>query len=206
MQEFDGVKVAGDGTAIFSGQTDASLAVRFFMFPVLLEKESEAAGIPKYRDIEMLEVRIAGDRNSVIHRKVKDEDKIRFRNKYENFKSSIENTMEGTLLNQFPFITASQIEEYKHLNIFTAEQLISIPDGHMHKLGHTGRALINKVKAYMESAKDSAFVTKVISENETLKREMELLKKQMQQIMQSRDDEGNAIQAPKKLSKANKHS
>lgn len=197
MQFDGGITVLKDGLVV--ERTDSSLSVWFFYHPVLLEKASEEAGIPKYTDVEMIGFMIPGDRNSVIHRKVKDEDKIRFKEKYERFKQTAESKIEGTPLNQFHFISAAQIKELEYFNIYTAEQLVSIPDGNIDRLGSKGREMVMKVKATLDSAKDASFVTKITSENEKLKKEMDLLKEQMAQISERFGNSGETSKSKPKI-------
>lgn len=198
MLQFDGgITVQKDGLVVERG--DSSLSIRFFYLPILLEKASLDSGVPKYADIEMIEFLIPGDKNSVIHRKVNNEDKIRFKDKYERFKQTAESKIDGTPLNQFPFISAAHIKEMEYYNIYTAEQLIAIPDGNIERLGSGGREMVRKVKAYLDSAKDSSFVTKITGENESLKREMSLLKEQMSHITQNLKDSGEAQKAKPKI-------
>ncbi len=174
-----------DGTIIT--QTDACLGIRFFHLAVEDEKASRESGLAKFRDIEMIEVLIPGDRNP-IHRKVKDEDKVRFKRQYDAFKESNASEIQGTHLNQFPFISAAQRKELEYLNIFTGEQLINMPDGNIDKIGVGGRELIKKVKAFMDMAKDSAVAVAMAEENEKLRAEMALIKEQMALILKAQDE------------------
>jgi len=182
-----------DGTII--EQTDSSLGVRFFYLPVEDEVATRDSGIAKFRDVEMIEILTPGDRDT-IHRKVKDEDKLRFRQQYERFKESNSNELQGTLLNQFPFISSSRRKELEYLNIFTGEQLINMPDGNIDKIGIGGRELIKKVKAFMEQAKDSAITIALAEKNERLERELELMKQQIQSLMKTKEEpiEGKRLQ------------
>lgn len=182
------MRMLRDGTII--EQTDACLGVRFFHLAVEDEKATKESGLAKFRDVEMIEVLIPGDR-SPIHRKVKEEDKIRFKRQYDVFKESNSSEIQGTHLNQFPFISAAQRKELEYLNIFTGEQLINMPDGNIDKIGIGGRELIKKVKAFMEMAKDSAVAVAMAEENEKLRAEMDLLKEQMALILKAQDEAQN---------------
>jgi len=163
-------------------RSDSCLGVRFFLHAVQDEVASSQAGMPKFKDIEMIEILIPGSRD-VTHRRVNDDFKHRFSKQYEAFKKTAENKIEGTPLTQFPFISASERKELEYFNIFTGEQLANMPDGNIDKIGVNGRDLIKKVMAYMELAKDNSLFVRMTEENEHLKREMELIKEQMQQII-----------------------
>lgn len=173
-----------DGTVI--DQTDACLGVRFFYLPVEDEAATRDSGLSKFMDIEMIEVLIPGSRDNV-HRKVKEEDKIRFKAQYEAFKASNSNQLQGSALSQFPFISSAQRKELEYLNIFTGEQLINMPDGNIEKIGVGGRELIKKVKAFMDMAQDTAAAVALAEQNERLTREIELMKEQMATLMKYAD-------------------
>jgi hypothetical protein len=189
------VNLLDDGTVV--ERTDACLGVRFFLHPELDELRSKEEGRPIYKEIEMIEILTPGSKD-VLHRKVSDLDRMRFRNRYQSFVDMAKNQIEGTPLNQFHFISAGEIKELEYFNVFTAEQLINMPDGNIEKVGVNGRDLIKKVKAVMAKAKDNAFVSKITEENEYLKREMSLIKEQMNQILQMKKDAGIEDEKPKR--------
>lgn len=178
---------------------DSCLGVRFFLHPILDERRSSEEGRPIYQEIEMVEILIPGSKD-ITHRKVNDDFKRRFSAQYESFKKTSENKIDGTPLNQFPFISASERKELEYFNIFTGEQLANMPDGNIDKIGVNGRDLIKKVKAYMELAKDTSVLGRMTDENEHLKREMQLLKEQMTQIitMKQEASDDNVKQLRKK--------
>lgn len=169
---------------------DSCLGVRFFYHAVEDELASAQAGIKKFKDIEMVEILIPGSKD-ITHRRVTDDFRRRFSAQYEQFKKTSENKIEGTPLNEFPFISAAERKELEYFNIFTGEQLANMPDGNIDKIGVNGRDLIKKVKAFMQLAKDTSIVSRMTDENENLKREMELLKEQMQQIINIKQQESD---------------
>lgn len=179
------VKLANNGEVL--DHSDDSLYVRFFLHPELEELRSSQEGRPIYRDVEMVEIIGAGSRDK-LHRKATDIDKRRFKRQYESFKSANSEVIVGTPLGQFPFISASERKELEYFNIFTGEQLVSMPDGHIDKVGVNGRDLIKKVKAFMQMAKDTSVVSRMTEENESLKREMKLIKEQMDRILKMQQE------------------
>ena len=188
------VNLAQNGEVI--DRTDDSLLVRFFLHPELDEKRSNEDGRPIYKDVEMVEIMSAGSRD-VLHKKSDDILKRRFKRQYEAFKSANSEVLVGTPLGQFPFISASERKELEYFNIFTGEQLIAMPDGNIDKVGVNGRDLIKKVKAFFDMAKDTSIVSKMTSENESLKREMALIKEQMDKILKMQKDVEPEAKEPK---------
>lgn len=179
------VNLAQNGEVI--DRTDDSLLVRFFLHPELDEKRSNEEGRPIYRDIEMVEIMSAGSRD-VLHKKSDDMSRRRFKRQYDAFKSANSEIIVGTPLSQFPFISASERKELEYFNIFTGEQLIAMPDGNIDKVSVNGRDLIKKVKAFIDMAKDTSIVSRMTAENESLKREIALIKEQMDKILKMQQD------------------
>ena|SRR5271166_471025 len=169
----------GQGAVIEVG--DNRLAVRFLLHPFIDHKRSEEEGRPIYVDSEMIEIKIPGSRD-VLVRSVTEEDKLRYAKMYEHFKTTATEIINGTPLTEFPFITSADRKELEYFNVYSAEQLVGMADGYIDRMRGNMRDLIKKVKAHMENAKDTAFLTKVTQENENLKREIELVKTQMKQL------------------------
>jgi hypothetical protein len=171
-----------DGTQM--SQADEKLMVRFYLSEELNEPRSREAGMNKYDDIEMVEILIPGCRDNCI-RKASDQDKQRFARQYASFLNTKGTGHEGTPLSQFPFISPGERKELEYFNIYTGEGLVSLSDGYLEKVPLDLRPMIQKVKAFMEYAKDSSVVVKHAAENNELRQEIDLLKSQLKQLMGS---------------------
>lgn len=182
------ITMTPDGTIMAQG--DEKLLVRFYLMEILNEARTASEGLNKYDDVEMVEILIPGCRDNCI-RKASDQDKHRFRRQYQAFLDSKGKGLEGTPLNQFPFISPSERKELEYFNIYTGENLIDLQDGYIDRIPLDIRSMVPKVKAFMEVAKDSAVTVKYASENESLKREINLLKEQMSKILLTM--EGNSV-------------
>lgn len=179
------VNMLDDGTVI--ERTDSCLGVRFFWHERENEVRSKEEGRPIFDQVEMIEILTPGSRDR-LHKMVTDVDRARFRDRYNSFKELSNHKMVGTPLEQFPFISVGERKELEYFNVYTGEQLINMPDGNIDRLGVNGRDLIKKVTVFMQMAKDTAIVSRMTDENESLKREMDLMKEQMQQILQMKQD------------------
>ncbi len=126
------VNMLDDGTVI--ERTDACLGVRFFWLAVENELKSKEAGRPVCDQVEMVEIITPGSKDR-LHRRVNDLDKMRFRERYKAFSERACDKMEGTLLEQFPFISAADRKELEYFNVFTGEQWIGMPDGNSKSCG-----------------------------------------------------------------------
>lgn len=179
------VNMLDDGTVI--ERTDACLGVRFFWLAIENELKSKEEGRPVCDQVEMVEIITPGSKDK-FHGKVNDFHKMRFRDRYKAFSERACDKMQGTLLEQFPFISAADRKELEYFNVFTGEQLINMPDGNIERLGVNGRDLIKKVTAYMQMAKDTSVVARMTEENENLKREMALIREQMNIFLKMKED------------------
>jgi hypothetical protein len=149
------------------------------------EAKSKEAGRPIFDDMEVVEVRFAGDRNKIsvfpahsICGETQDESgdtiKItyaqRWSDQYKRFKAKQQQVAEGTPVDELPFLTQAKRSELKALSIYTAEALAALDGQPLKNLGQGGRDLKNQAQAYLDNAKGSANVTKMAAELEELRR------------------------------------
>jgi hypothetical protein len=161
---------------------DSAIFPKFFIKPVENHAESAKEGRPIFQDAEYVEIRIAGDKGTVICKKVTSEHKQRWPRQYEQFRAGIEQKMEGTPLSEWSKLSASKAAELKALNIHTVEALAEITDGNIHRLGMGGRDLVRQARKWLEVAKDEGKINQVIAENEKLHDEVEFLKQQIREL------------------------
>lgn len=178
------------GQGIVVEKSDKALGITFVYHPFIDHERSKVEGRPIYQDVEMIEVRIPGSRD-VLVRAVTEQDKMQYERLYTHFKNSNAEIINGTPLSEFPFISAAERKELEYFNVYTAEQLVNMADGHFDKMRVNMRDLIKKVNAHLQNAKDTAFVTSITQENENLKREIDAIKGQMNDLISrmGNDDE-----------------
>lgn len=151
------------------------------IFKILTNKndaKSREAGRPIFEDMEVVEVRFAGDRNKISVfpalaecGEAQDEDgntrKItyaeRWSDQYKRFKAKQQQVAEGTPVDELPFLTQAKRAELKALSIYTAEALAALDGLPLKNLGQGGRDLKNQAQAYLDNAKGSADVVKMAS-------------------------------------------
>lgn len=126
METFDG------DPAMFTKQHagDESLFVVFYMGTLKNEDKSVDAGRPIIDDVESVRIIVPGDKNSIVDRPATQTDKQRFSKQYALFKQGLseEDQISGTRLNEWPFLTRGQCEEFRYLGIRTVEQLAEVRD------------------------------------------------------------------------------
>ena len=179
------LNMSPDGTTM--QQADERLIVRFYLKEELNESRSEIEGMNKYDNVEMVEILIPGCRDNCI-RKASDQDKQRFKRQYDAFLSTKEDRETGTPLSHFPFISPAEVKELEYCNVYTGEALVGLQDIYIERIPLDVRPLIKRVKAFMDVAKDSAMAVKYAAENESLRLEMGLIRKQMAQLLELKDE------------------
>lgn len=148
---------------------------RFHMLAVKNEARSEAEGRPIFEDKEMVEIRIPGDKHISWVGPVTEQTKIdghwvdsrqRFPEAYAAFKRGEQVANTGTPLEQWPNpkLTAARVAELKALNIFSVEDLASVSDSNLGRMGMGARELRNDAQKYIETAKVSVDPTKILAE------------------------------------------
>lgn len=147
---------------------DAALLVKFYMSPLKDEEKSLEEGRPIFKDTEMVEIRVRGDRNNVVMRPVFDEDRRRFRRIYNDWKEGKSQEATGTPLGEWPVVSASFVEEMKYLGFRTVEDIANASESAKSKVpGLT--SISEKAKRYIEFAKDQAPIAASAQEIEDLK-------------------------------------
>lgn len=160
--------------------------VRFYSDAVADEAASKREGRPIYRDVELVEIRFAAERNRTLVRPASAKSRVklssgkvvsvsykqRFPKQYERFHANQPQVVDGTPLNEAPFLTEAQRMTLKALNVYTVEQLAALDGQALKNLGPGGREQQQKAAAYLKRASGSAEVTSMASEIERLKRQI----------------------------------
>lgn len=144
-------------------------------------------GRPIFEDMEVVEVRFAGDRNKVsvfpahaVCGQVQDDEgdyrtmtyAERWPEQYKRFKAKQTQVAEGTPVDELPFLTQAKRSELKALSIYTAEALSALDGNALKNLGPGGRELKNQAQAYLDRAAGTADVTKMAAQIEDLKQQL----------------------------------
>lgn len=141
------------------------------------DAKSRKQGRPIYDDMEVVEVRFAGDRNKVsvfpalsICGQTQDDNgdyrpityAERWPDQYKRFKAKEQQVAEGTPVDELPFLTQAKRAELKALSIYTAEALAALDGQPLKNLGQGGRDLKNQAQAYLDNAAGSAGATAMV--------------------------------------------
>lgn len=162
-------------------EADKSLAVRLFRAPVRNEEKSVQEGRPIFDYTVMIEIRVRGDRNNVVQRPLRPEDKVRFREAVRAFEQGDQAGNSGTPLSQWPLMTAAQVEELKYLGFHTVENIAEAHEGVLGKFPGL-RSMQEKAKLFLEHAKGGAPMERLLKENTELKSQVEVQQRTIQDL------------------------
>lgn len=172
-------------------QERGKLIVHFYRRPVEDEAKSAAEGRPVYVEQEYIKILTPGDKDNVIDRPVwfganPACDNRRYPAEYEAWKRDGSNIVVGTPLSAWPSISRSQIEEMKHFNVRTVEQLAELADAHAQKfLGI--QKLKQGARDFLEQAKGGAVTTRLRAENDSLKKQLDEQAEQLKELVATVD-------------------
>lgn len=189
-----------------SGRRDGAFP-RFYVDKAPDKARSDADGVPRFRDVEMVEITVPGDRLNIVHRIVNDEIRKRWPRAYEAFRQDREAPTDGTPIEQLPGMTASRTEELRYFHVRTIEQLAGMPDDLLKKAAPMdGFALREKAARWVEAANGNAAEERLAAENRKLRDNMQTMEQTMAAMRQQMETlqaqmDAKAGGAPEKGSK-----
>lgn len=160
---------------------DDKLFVQFFMEAVLNKGESDKQGRPIFDQKPMVRIITPGSKDVMVN-KATEQYQRRFQKRWDRFMAGQGEALEGTPIEQVPFLTVSQVAEFKALNVFTLEALAGMADTVAHRfMGF--QDVRAKAQRFLEAAKSSAPLTALHAENEALKSQIEVMQRQLAELM-----------------------
>lgn len=106
---------------------DNKLFVQFFVTAVQNNFKTEQQNRPIFDEIEMVRIFTPGSRDIMVG-KATPQYQQRFPKQYAAFKAGKDQPLEGTPLEEVPFLSVGQVAELKAINVRTLEQLAYMPD------------------------------------------------------------------------------
>lgn len=166
---------------------DEKLYVRFFQKPKQNSTKTKRAGRPIFEDTDYIEIMQPGNKESIIQRPVTKRDIERFQIQYQKYKANEDQRIIGMPLEEAPFVTRSQVEELKYMNIFTVEQLAGLTDAHAQN-GRGFQTLKQKAQVWLDSAKDNQGSAQLVEEVTDLKNQLAASLENNKVLMKRLDD------------------
>lgn len=112
-------------------------------------------------------------KNNTVDRPTTDEDKTRFKERWEAFQKGEEAPPDGLPINQVPFATPAEISICKTERIYTVEQLVQTPENILQRAN-----ILNfryRCADLLKQMTDSQHIVKMRDEIETLKKQIQTL-------------------------------
>ena len=137
-------------------QQDEGLLVKFYLKPRIDKEETKKEGREIYKDVEYIDIRMAGTRSGGAARPATKEDKQRFHKHYAAFKDRLttEDLVEGTLLSEWALVSRARVEELAFINVKTVEQLAAMADNYAGQMMGL-MDLKQKAKAWLDATKEN---------------------------------------------------
>jgi hypothetical protein len=162
-------------------EDDKRLFVQFFVEAVEDKLKSVEEGRPIFREVVNVRIIAPGSRDSTVTRATLHYQN-RFQKQWDRFKKALEQTHEGTPLEQVPWLTVGVIAELKAMNCFSLEQLAGMSDSLASRMMgmHSFR---QKAQAFLQAAKEAAPFTKMQAQLEERDVQIGVLQEQVKQLM-----------------------
>ena len=178
---------------------DAALVVKFYSKAVHQPFRSDKEGRPIYEDVDYIQIFTPGNQLNIIDTPVRGEHKMRFAQQWAMYQAGKGSGMEvGTPVNQWPFLSAAQAEEFRAVKFFTVEQLANASDVQLQSLGMIGgmnpMVIRDRAKAFLSAAAGAAPMESMAAENAELKQQMADMQKQVQALLQAQNQAVQVVQ------------
>lgn len=168
---------------------DRNLNVAFYTRAVKNEVETDNKGRPIFDNIDFVKIVQPGDNKIIIDTPVNDVYKKRFKEKYDKWLKTQENVVSGTPLAEWPYLTASQIAEFKAVGVHSVEALAEMSDTIAQSFMGS-HSIRQKAQAWLAATKDSSFVEKQVAELQKRDKQIAELQRQMAELMAANAGKG----------------
>lgn len=165
----------GYGLVKFAG---GETPAEFFLKP---KEQAPVDGVRQFKDVPAIRFYLAG--GGTHEAWATDEHKMRYPRQWAQFQNNQEQVAEGLPLEHWVGITPAQIATFKHQNIKTVQQLAHAPQPTIQSCGMGAVALQNKAKEFLKGAAGQQGVNELVKDNERLRCEVDLMKKQMAELI-----------------------
>lgn len=177
----------GNAQGIPTRATNPQVMPRFKVEHINTGEIDAETGLPKYVAREVVELHSPGDLKNVPVHRVNAAYIDRFRTEYDAWKrtGSAESDLAGTglPLTHWPQMPMAIAASLSHAKVFTVEQLAGLSDTQCSINGAMGiRKYRDMAAAFVDQSRAAAPIARLDAENEALRQEMALLKKQMEQV------------------------
>ncbi|MBF0309844.1 MAG: hypothetical protein HQL56_09975 [Magnetococcales bacterium] len=190
------------GGSQVSHGSDENLFVEFFYKAIPDRFRSEQEGRPIHTQKVYVRILTPGQKDEFVG-PARDKDRERFPRQWDAFQRNMTLPLDGTPLEQWPALEVSQVADLKSLNIFTVDQLASLSDNALQKVGLGARELVARAQAYLEQARGNAPAERLAASLQRSEEEIERLKEEVARLaglleQEASNDEGIPVAAPRR--------
>lgn len=171
---------------------------RFYVEAVLNPVATEREGRQIFSDVETVEIIIPGSSQYTKHKeRVNNEHRARWPKEYEAFKRGIELAPDGTPLEEWPILAASQRAELKAMGLLTVEHVRDMNDHVIQRIKMGGRKLKEAAEIFLDDAARIAATTRLAADNDRKDAEIAVLRRQIEEMGQLMNARFAELQAMK---------
>ena len=128
----------------------------FFMRIILDPVQTREQGRDVHKEIEWVDLFIVGDKFTKPSRKVSEDDKRRWPDEYKAFKEGSDAPLNGTSITEWSVLSRSRAADLKSMHIRTVEDLASLDDSAIQRIGMGAREMVGKAQKFISAQDDNA--------------------------------------------------
>lgn len=162
-----------------NNQTDENTCVRFYD-RIEQTGNKKADGLPELREVCYVEIRFKDNITEIYDQPADEEKKRRYPVEYARYQMMKKQSVEGTPLNMYAFLTSMQQESLKLHGIFTVEALIALPKDKIQLLGIEKE--YDEAVKFMDRAKNNGSIAEWQKKEEEYKTKISQLENKIEQL------------------------
>lgn len=167
------------------GEANTESFARFYLGKTQNNHKSKLEGHAVFDDVEMVEIVIPGDKNTLVDTMVNDSHRQRWPQLYKAFKEGLSPSETGYPIEHWPAITAAQAANFKALHIHTVEALAGLSDGVLQNVGLGARDLRTRAQNWLQRASDAKPMDRLQAELDDEKAKNAVMQNQIEELMAS---------------------
>ena len=164
------------GTVSFSDDND--LVVTFYQKSVQDINASQQEGLPVFKEAIYVKIFRAGEMMNIIDRPVSEQDKQRFRSRWQNFQLDRTQVPEGTPIELLFPNHPAVADTLKARGVYTVQQLSNLTAHAMDTVGMGAQEYVTRAQNYLKAASNGKNV--VAMQEELIKKEQQIRLQQVQ--------------------------
>lgn len=183
----------------------------FFTEVAVKDERASRDGPPVFTPVHQVRVVVAGSKGDegpiyeLARKQADGEWKIdkyaygRFGKPYEDWKAGRASADQGTPLEQWPLMDVAMVAAFKAANVYTVQQLATLPDGLLDTaIRRGGREWREKARVWLDDAKAAAGDVEARAENARLRTELDDLRKTVADMQKNQNKPTLGYDAPKR--------